>query len=73
MLQGVEKLANAVAVTMGPTGRNVIIDKSFGGPTVTKDGGNYTLNRESGDLTASVASSTGGYFRHSRCRLEKSR
>lgn len=38
MLQGVEKLANAVAVTMGPTGRNVIIDKSFGGPTVTKDG-----------------------------------
>ncbi len=38
MLQGIEKLANAVAVTMGPTGRNVIIDKSFGGPTVTKDG-----------------------------------
>jgi len=38
MLQGVETLANAVAITMGPTGRNVIIDKSFGGPTVTKDG-----------------------------------
>jgi chaperonin GroEL len=38
MLRGVEKLADAVAVTMGPTGRNVIIDKSFGGPTVTKDG-----------------------------------
>ena len=38
MLQGVDKLAKAVAVTMGPTGRNVIIDKSFGGPTVTKDG-----------------------------------
>jgi chaperonin GroEL len=38
MLQGVDKLANAVAVTMGPTGRNVILDKSFGGPTVTKDG-----------------------------------
>jgi len=38
MLAGVEKLADAVAVTMGPTGRNVIIDKSFGGPTVTKDG-----------------------------------
>ena len=38
MLRGVEKLANAVAVTMGPTGRNVIINKSFGGPTVTKDG-----------------------------------
>ena len=38
MLQGVETLADAVAITMGPTGRNVIIDKSFGGPTVTKDG-----------------------------------
>jgi chaperonin GroEL len=38
MLAGVDKLANAVAVTMGPTGRNVMIDKSFGGPTVTKDG-----------------------------------
>src|SRR4029078_9574771 len=39
MLQGVEKLANAVAVTMGPTGKNVIIDKSFGAPPRTKDGG----------------------------------
>ncbi|WP_164100634.1 chaperonin GroEL [Candidatus Laterigemmans baculatus] len=38
MLAGVDKLAKAVAVTMGPTGHNVIIDKSFGGPTVTKDG-----------------------------------
>ena len=38
MLEGVNKLANAVGVTMGPRGHNVIIDKSFGGPTVTKDG-----------------------------------
>ncbi|MDA7949859.1 MAG: chaperonin GroEL [Pirellulaceae bacterium] len=38
MLQGVEKLAQAVATTMGPVGRNVLINKSFGGPTVTKDG-----------------------------------
>ena len=38
MLKGIDKLANAVAVTMGPTGRNVIINKSYGGPTVTKDG-----------------------------------
>ena len=37
-MMGVDKLADAVAITMGPTGRNVIIDKSFGGPTVTKDG-----------------------------------
>ncbi len=38
MLRGIDKLADAVAITMGPTGRNVIIDKSYGGPTVTKDG-----------------------------------
>lgn len=44
MLKGVDKLADAVAVTMGPTGRNVIIDKSFGGPTVTKDG--VTVSKE---------------------------
>ena len=44
LLKGVEKLAGAVAVTMGPAGRNVIIDKSFGGPTVTKDG--VTVSKE---------------------------
>ena len=44
MLRGVDKLANAVAITMGPTGHNVIIDKSFGGPTVTKDG--VTVSKE---------------------------
>jgi chaperonin GroEL len=44
MLDGVEKLADAVAITMGPTGKNVIIDKSFGGPTVTKDG--VTVSKE---------------------------
>lgn len=38
LLQGVDKLANAVKVTLGPKGRNVIIDKKFGAPTVTKDG-----------------------------------
>lgn len=38
MLRGIDKLADAVAVTMGPTGRNVIVQKSYGGPTVTKDG-----------------------------------
>jgi chaperonin GroEL len=38
MLRGVEKLSNAVKVTLGPKGRNVILDKSFGSPTITKDG-----------------------------------
>src|SRR5688572_33242231 len=38
MLEGVDILARAVGTTLGPTGRNVILSKSFGGPTVTKDG-----------------------------------
>ncbi|AEJ62304.1 60 kDa chaperonin [Spirochaeta thermophila DSM 6578] len=38
LLSGVEKLANAVKVTLGPRGRNVLLDKKFGAPTVTKDG-----------------------------------
>ena len=38
MLRGVDILANAVKVTLGPKGRNVVLDKSFGAPRVTKDG-----------------------------------
>ena len=38
LLRGVEKLSKAVAATLGPKGRNVVIDKKFGSPTVTKDG-----------------------------------
>ncbi|NVK22628.1 MAG: chaperonin GroEL, partial [Kangiellaceae bacterium] len=38
MLKGVNTLANAVRVTLGPKGRNVVLDKSFGAPTITKDG-----------------------------------
>jgi len=38
MLDGVNVLANAVKVTLGPKGRNVVLDKSFGAPTITKDG-----------------------------------
>ena len=38
MLDGVNILADAVKVTLGPKGRNVVLDKSFGAPTVTKDG-----------------------------------
>jgi chaperonin GroEL len=44
MLEGVDVLAHAVGTTLGPTGRNVIINKSFGGPTVTKDG--VTVSKE---------------------------
>src|SRR5207237_971635 len=44
LLEGAGKLARAVGSTLGPTGRNVILDKSFGGPTVTKDG--VTVSKE---------------------------
>jgi hypothetical protein len=60
--------------------RNATVDANPAAITATaiswfdpKDGGNYTLDRKSGALTASVASSTGGYFRHGRCTLETSR
>src|SRR4029453_17790789 len=38
ILRGVNSLANAVRVTLGPKGRNVILDKTYGSPTITKDG-----------------------------------
>ncbi|MCE1796223.1 chaperonin GroEL, partial [Enterobacter hormaechei] len=38
MLRGVNVLADAVKVTLGPKGRNVVLDKSFGAPIITKDG-----------------------------------
>ncbi|NCO45599.1 MAG: chaperonin GroEL, partial [Vibrio sp.] len=44
MLEGVNTLADAVKVTLGPKGRNVVIDKSFGSPIITKDG--VTVARE---------------------------
>src|SRR5258708_23450185 len=44
MLRGVETLANAVKVTPGPKGRNVVLDKSFGAPRLTKDG--VTVDKE---------------------------
>ena len=38
MLRGVDTLADAVKVTLGPKGRNVVLDKSYGAPRITKDG-----------------------------------
>ena len=38
MIRGIDVLANAVRVTLGPKGRNVVLDKSFGAPRITKDG-----------------------------------
>jgi len=44
MLEGADLLADAVQVTLGPRGRNVVIDKAFGAPKITKDG--VTVARE---------------------------
>src|SRR5690242_7078773 len=49
MLRGVDILANAVKVTLGPKGRNVVIDKSFGAPHITKDGVTVAKEIELGD------------------------
>ena len=38
MLKGCEQLADAVQITLGPSGRNVLIDQTYGGPKITKDG-----------------------------------
>ena len=44
MLRGVNVLADAVKVTLGPKGRNVVLDKSFGAPVITKDGVSVAMN-----------------------------
>ncbi len=53
VLAGVEQLARAVKVTLGPKGRNVVLDKKFGSPTITKDGDEYLIVREE-DILAIV-------------------
>ena len=65
--RGVDQLANAVKVTLGPKGRNVIIDKKFGAPHITKDGVSVAKEIELADaaenlgaqLVKEVASKTG--------------
>ena len=49
MLRGVEILNNAVKVTLGPKGRNVVIDKAYGAPRITKDGVTVAKEIELGD------------------------
>jgi chaperonin GroEL len=46
MLRGVDILADAVRVTLGPKGRNVVLDKSFGAPRITKDGTDGARGRQ---------------------------
>ena len=52
--KGVDALANAVKVTLGPKGRNVIIDKKFGSPIITKDGVTVAKEIELKDRRAHV-------------------
>ena len=57
LLKGVSKLARAVAATLGPKGRNVVLDKKYGSPTVTKDG--VTVAKEKPMESRIVALGTG--------------
>ena len=62
VLDGVDTLANAVKVTLGPKGRNVVIEKSWGAPVVTKDGVTYEIH-------AGRTASGGGAGFHRKCQL----
>ena len=53
--EGVDALSNAVKVTLGPKGRNVIIDKKFGAPQITKDGVTVAKEVELEDAFANMA------------------
>src|SRR6266540_1837512 len=55
--RGVDQLAEAVKVTLGPKGRNVVIEKKFGNPTITKDG--VTVAKEIGDKIADAMEKVG--------------
>ena len=52
--QGVDKLANAVKVTLGPKGRNVVLESSFGPPTITNDGVTIAKEIELEDKTENL-------------------
>src|SRR5919201_687960 len=57
MMRGVDVLANAVKITLGPKGRNVILEKSFGAPRSTKDG--VTVEKAIGDMIAKAMQKVG--------------
>ena len=68
ILRGVNQLAEAVKVTLGPRGRNVVLEKKYGGPTITKDGVTVAKEIELKDPLAGVykiRSGKGGKYRDS--------
>jgi chaperonin GroEL len=54
ILRGVNQLADAVKITLGPKGRNVVLDKKFGSPTITKDGVTVAKEIELKDATENM-------------------
>ena len=76
MLRGVDILANAVRVTLGPKGRNVILDKSYGAPRITKDGVTVLAvfgERLSGFKFPDTRENTGKFSRSSREGAKRAR
>src|SRR5205814_792293 len=59
MLRGIDILANAVKVTLGPKGRNVVLDKSYGAPRITKDGVTVAKESELGEMIAKAMQKVG--------------
>ena len=68
MLRGVDILANAVRVTLGPKGRNVVLEKSWGAPRISKDGVTVAKEIELADKFENMGAQTGA-----RGRLEAER
>jgi len=69
MLRGVDTLADAVKVTLGPKGRNVVLDKSFGAPRITKDGVSVAKEIELSDKFENMgAQIAGSGFQNIGCR-----
>ena len=79
MVTGVNLLANAVKVTLGPKGRNVVLERSFGAPTVTKDGVSVAKEIELKDkfenmgaqMVKEVASKTSDNFEQTKSKHEE--
>ena len=68
MMRGVDTLAEAVRITLGPKGRNVILDKSYGAPRITKDGVTVAKEVELSDKFENMGAQTGA-----RGRIEDQR
>ena len=71
MLHGIDILAEAVRVTLGPKGRNVVLDKSFGAPRITKDGVTVAKEIELARPRQKSDDRQGKHHDRQRCRQEE--